>query len=138
MSSVLIRKLYEECGYPLLDQTTLDPFLAANDDVVLFFSERPENYPEANDVAVILPELMKQFEGRLRAAVIAPGSQHNLQKRYGFLRWPALVFLRRGEYLGAITQMKDWSEYLIEIERLLASESARAPGIGVPVVEASA
>jgi hydrogenase-1 operon protein HyaE len=138
MSSVLIRKLYEEYGYPLLDQATLEPFLAANDDVVLFFSERPENYPEANDVAVILPELMKQFEGRLRAAVIAPGSQHNLQKRYGFLRWPALVFLRHGEYLGAITQMKDWSEYLIEIERLLDSEPTRAPGIGVPVVEASA
>jgi hydrogenase-1 operon protein HyaE len=45
-----------------------------------------------------------------------------------------LVFLRDGEYLGVITQVQNWDDYLREIQRLLDSEPVRAPGFKIPVV----
>ena len=46
-----------------------------------------------------------------------------------FGTWPALVFLRRGEYLGVITQVQNWDDYLREIRYLLDSEPTRTPGL---------
>ena len=136
--SPLISNLIEQQGYPLLTQGTADAFLQAHENVVLFFTENPLHFPESNDVAVILPELMKAFAGRLVAAVIDQASERALHQRYGFNGWPSLVFLRRGDYLGAITRVQDWNVYLQEIERLLGSEPTRPPAFKVPVVGESA
>ena len=105
-----------------------------HDEVVLFFAENPRHFPESDDVAMILPELVKAFEGRLSVALIAPSAEHRLQARYGFSGWPSLVFLRRGDYLGVITRVRNWEDYLSEIHRLLDSEPGQAPGFGIPVV----
>jgi hydrogenase-1 operon protein HyaE len=134
MPSPLIRRMLERYGYPVLDQDSIDGFLASHDQVVLLFAENPQQFPESNDVAVILPELIKAFDGRLEAALIDRKAEHELQRRYGFGTWPALVFLRRGEYLGVITQVQNWDDYLREIDRLLASEPVKAPGFKIPVV----
>ncbi len=134
MPSAQIRRLTEHHHYPLLDEANLDAYAAERDHVVLFFSENPAQFPESNDVAMILPELVKAFAGRLEAALIAPAAQQVLQRRYGFSQWPALVFLRRGDYLGAITQMRNWEEYLREIKRLLQAEPSSPPGFAIPVV----
>ncbi len=136
MPSPLIRRLTEQCRYPVVGVENIDAFLQSHDDVVLFFSENPAQYPESNDVAVILPELMKALGGVLTAAVVNRDSDRELQKRYGFLRWPALIFLRRGEYLGVITQVRDWNVYLGEIDRILKSAPSRPPGSRIPVVGA--
>lgn len=137
MPSPQIRRLSEVHQYPVLNEQTLDAFLGENDEVVLFFSENPAQFPESNDVAMILPELVNAFAGRLKAARVASEAQHMLQRRYGFGQWPALVFLRRGKYLGVITQVQNWDDYLREIERLLQSEPTSAPGFAIPVVDAS-
>jgi len=134
MPSAQIRRLTEHHHYPLLDEANLDAYVAQRDHMVLFFSENPAKFPESNDVAMVLPELVKAFAGRLEAALIAPAAQQALQRRYGFNQWPALVFLRRGEYLGAITQMRNWEEYLREIDRLLRAEPNNPPGFAIPVV----
>ena len=68
-------------------------------------------FPESHDVAVILPELIKAFSGRLQAAVIAKPIERELQARFRFTSWPSLVFLRNGEYLGVIAGIRDWQEY---------------------------
>lgn len=137
MPSAQIRRLTEVHHYPVLNEETIDDFLREHNEVVLFFSENPSQFPESNDVAMILPELVNAFAGRLKAAHIAPEAQHTLQRRYGFGQWPALVFLRQGEYLGVITQVQNWDDYLREIERLLQSEPTSAPGFTIPVVDAS-
>jgi hydrogenase-1 operon protein HyaE len=134
MPSAQIRRLTEHHHYPLLDEANLDAYVAQRDHLVLFFSENPAKFPESNDVAMILPELVKAFAGRLEAALIAPAAQQALQRRYGFSQWPALVFLRRGAYLGAITQMRNWDDYLREIEQLLQAEPTSPPGFAIPVV----
>ncbi len=134
MSLSLIQSMIDKYGYPVLNEETLDDFVQRHEHVVLFFTENPRFFPESNDVAVILPELMKLFDGQLSAGVIDQSSERILYKRFGFKGWPSLVFLRRGEYLGVITGVQDWADYVQEFERLLASEPVRPPSIGIPVV----
>lgn len=137
MHSVAIRNMLQRHGYPLLDTTGVARFVADHDEVVLFFAGNPTQFPETDDVALILPELVKAFDGRLHAALVAGAAEQELQARYGFKTWPALVFLRGGEYLGVITQVQNWDDYLREITRLLASSPTRPPGFRVPVVAES-
>ncbi len=138
MPSPLIRSLIERHGIAHLDGDTIDEFLQSHDDVVLFFTENPHQFPESNDVAVVLPELLKAFDGRLTAAVVHRDAERALQKRYGFTAWPALVFLRRGKYLGIITRVQDWNGYLSEIERLLNSAPSQPPAFKIAVVAVAA
>jgi hydrogenase-1 operon protein HyaE len=134
MRSPLIQALIDEHHYTLLTEDNIEAFLQTNEDAVLFFSENPKQFPESNDVAVILPELMRQFGHRLTAAVVDESAERSLHKRYVFNKWPALVFLRRGEYLGVITGMQNWSDFMGEIERILAAAPVKASELELPVV----
>lgn len=134
MRSPLIQALIDEHHYPVLDDDNIDTFLQSHKDVVLFFTENPKHFPESNDVAVILPELISQFDGKLTAAVVAESAERTLHKRFAFNKWPALVFLRQGEYLGVITGVQNWADYIREFEAMLAAEPTRAPSFAIPVV----
>jgi len=139
----LVQRMIERCAYPVLSEEALADFLVstheAGKDAVLFFTGEGERFPETNDVAMILPELVGAFGGRFSAAVIALPDQHRLQMRYGFREWPTLVFLRgEGEnYLGAISRVQDWHSYLEEIDRLLAAQPAPPPDFLHPVSSVS-
>ena len=134
MRSPLIQELIDTHQYTVLSEDNMESFLTSHDDVVLFFTENPKNFPESNDVAVILPEILKQFAERLTPAVVDAELERQLQKQYAFNKWPALVFLRRGEYLGVITGMRDWSEFQYEFACVLASTPGKAPAFTIPVV----
>ncbi|MBD3618986.1 MAG: hydrogenase-1 expression HyaE [Chromatiales bacterium] len=136
MSSPLIERLTTELGYPRVDTESLNEFLDAHAHSVLFFAGDPAKYPEANDVAVVLPELVRHFAGRLAPALVADEDEARLQALYGFESWPALVFLRGREYLGSICRIRDWSDYLQTIEALLQGPPKRPPSVGIPVVSA--
>lgn len=129
----LIDRLVTELGYPVVDLDNFDEIVAGAEHVVLFFTEDPARFPESNDVAVVLPELAAAFSG-LSPAVVARHDEKTMQRQYGFTSWPALVFLRDGKYLGAITGIQDWQVYLQEIQRLLQAEPSRPPTLGIPVV----
>ena len=60
---------------------------------VLFFAGDPNRFHDTTDVAVVFPELVKAFEGKLRPGVVAADAGQALQQYYGFTAWPALVFL---------------------------------------------
>lgn len=121
----LIERLVRDCGIPELGATGVDDFLAPPGDAVLLFTEDPAKYPESSDVAVILPELMKAFPDRFRAAVVARAAERELQKRFGFARWPALVFLRNGDLVGTVTGVHDWDEFVTLVSGLLDSPTRR-------------
>ena len=121
MFSPLVQNMIEHHGYPVLTEATLTDFLESRGEVVVFFTENADKFPETNDVAMILPELVKAFGGRFSAAVLALADQRKLQMQYGFREWPTLVFLRNGDYLGAISRVQDWNVYLSEINRILTS-----------------
>lgn len=133
MFSPLVQNMIEQYGYPVLTQASLGDFLDSSEEVVLFFTENAVKFPETNDVAMILPELVRAFDGRFAAAVIALADQRKLQMHYGFREWPTLVFLRDAEYLGAISRVQDWNVYLAEISRILASTPSSPPDFMLPV-----
>jgi hydrogenase-1 operon protein HyaE len=134
VTSIPLQRLLDKHQFPLLTLETFDDWIAARADVLLFFSGDPARFPESSDVAVILPELMERFRGRIEPAVIGAEAEQALQQRYRFETWPSLVMLRQGHYVGAISRVRSWAEYLDELERLLQAPPARAPGIGIPVV----
>lgn len=128
MFSTLIDHMLKKNSIPVLDENSVDDFLKSHSRVVLFFSENPQRYPESNDVAMALPELLKHFQ-ELRGAIIHPGFEHTLQKQYDFTVWPALAFFRQGEYLGAITGIQNWEDYIMTIPKLFMSD----PSLILPV-----
>jgi len=131
MSHPLIERLHEDFGYPEVTLENHDGFVAADDIGVLFFPGDPKRYKETTDVAVVLPELVAAFGGQIRPAVVAKKDEIALQKHYGFRAWPSLVFVRSGGYLGTVSRMKNWAEYLEEIGELLTAEPREAPGFRV-------
>ncbi|GAB3386763.1 thioredoxin domain-containing protein [Azotobacter armeniacus] len=130
MSHPLIERLTTTLGYPLLDAVGVDRHVQAQPFSVLFFAGDPKRFPESLDVAVILPELVKAF-AQLRPALITSDAERALQERYGFAVWPTLVFLREGHYLGSLSRVLNWGEYLERIPAILAGEPEDLPCIPV-------
>ncbi|MCB1759103.1 MAG: hydrogenase-1 expression HyaE [Gammaproteobacteria bacterium] len=135
MSSYLVRRLTEELGYPTVDAASLDQLSRQHRNLLLFFAGDQRRYPESDDVAVILPELIAHFGPEVQPAVVLPESEPELRARYPFSEWPALVLLRQGRFVGVITRMQDWSVYLAELERLLVAAPSPLKGVGIPLVE---
>ena len=129
----LVERLFTTHGYTNVDATGLDAFAAAPGPAVLFFSEDPVLYRETLDLCVILPEIASAFAGHFRVGVLLPAAARAVAPRYGFRRWPALVVLRDGGYVGAIDGLRDWDDYLAETARLLEAPVARPPSIGIAV-----
>ncbi|MDX1500263.1 MAG: hypothetical protein R3176_10215 [Woeseiaceae bacterium] len=136
----LINHLLETHGYPEVDLANHDAFVAEPGMNVLFFPGDPQTVRDATDVAVILPELARAFAGRLRPGVVTDtfGAGKELKRRYGFREFPSLVFVRSGDYVGTISRVQDWAEYLRHIDELLVAAPRRAPGFSIPVVAAPA
>jgi len=131
MPSPLIRALVEG-GVPRVDEANLESLVKAHHHLLLFFTGDPAQFPESDDVAVVLPQLLQVFAGRLQASVVARACEHRLHDRFPFDGWPALVLLRDGEYVGSIARMREWAVYRSEIERLLRSDPL--PVIKIPMV----
>ncbi len=110
---------------PVVDQTTVDGVLAGAADqvAVLFFRGDAARWPETTDVAVILPELIATFRGRLFPVVVASEAERLLMKRFGVTVFPSLVLARRDRTLGVIAKLQDWSTYVARINAMLAAEA---------------
>lgn len=138
MSHFLIDRLIDELGYVRVTLDNHDEFVATPGMNVLFLPGDPTTVKDATDVAVVLPELMGTFHGKLNAGVVTDpfGDGVKLKRLYGFTHFPALVFVRDGGYVGTISRIRDWQEYLTRINELLVAEPRRRPGIPIEVVSA--
>ncbi len=134
----LFQRLLGPLGYAELSADAVDAFAAAPGESLLFFAEDPLRVRETLDLAVILPEIVNAYPGRFRVGVLLPESARPLAPRYGFRRWPALVMLRGGEYVGVIDGIQDWDVYLARVAELLEAPVSRPPSIGVAVTAAGA
>ncbi len=137
MTSPLIQDLIDNKRLPLVDEASLEAFTRTHRHVLLFFTENPLQFPESDDVAVVLPLLMQHFGDRFHVGVVAREHERMLHTRFPFDGWPALVLLRDGRYVGAISRMQDWDVYLSEMERLLKCEPSSMTGFKIPVVSAT-
>jgi hydrogenase-1 operon protein HyaE len=138
MNHPLIERLFTELGYAKISLDNHDEFVAVPGMNVLFFPGDPTTVKDATDVAVVLPELVAASNGQLRPGVITDtfGDGAVLRRHYGFTEFPSLVFVRSGEYVGTITRIQDWGDYLQRIDQLFTALPRRAPGFSIPVVSA--
>ena len=129
----LLERLLELASATALEPGEFDAWTGEQGAALLVFTEAPALYRETLDLAVIVPELVQAFAGRFRTGVLLPAAARALAPRYGFRRWPALVLLKDGDYVGAIDGLRDWQVYVDELSRLLESEPTRAPTVGIAV-----
>lgn len=132
-SHPLIARLVAREGFVEVDGANFDEFSAREGHVLLVFTEDPVRYKETLDLAVIVPEIERAFPGAFAVGILLPEAARKIAVRYGFRRWPALVLLRDGRYVGAVDGLRDWGEYVAEVARLLEAPVARAPSIGIAV-----
>ena len=129
----LVEQLFSRHGFAHVDADSIDAFSAAPGHALLVFTEDPVRFKETLDLAVIAPEVARGFAGCFRLGALLPADARKVAPRYGFARWPALVVLKDGRYVGAVDGLRNWDEYVEEIQRLLAAEPSRAPSIGIAV-----
>jgi len=122
----LIHRLATSTGGRDVTPDSVEAFEAEAGDAVLYFGGDPVRFTEALDVAVVLPELQALF-GRFRVGIVPRQDEDALARRYAVQRWPSLVFLRQGGYLGTVSGMKDWDDYLREVQATLAATPGRRP-----------
>lgn len=134
----LLQRLVNEFGACWVDETTVQDWAALGGDRVVLLAGDAVRFPEGQDVAVVLPELRRSASRRFEIAVVPRDREEALASRYGSRRWPALVFLRDGQYVTALPGMHDWADYLREVEHALALPVSRPPTLGIPVVSAGA
>ncbi|MCB1890272.1 MAG: hypothetical protein KDH20_21890 [Rhodocyclaceae bacterium] len=114
-----------------------EPLAAACGDLALLLTDDPARSPESWDMAVILPEVLKHFEGHLTAVAAMPEVSRELARRYGVTRYPSLLFVRGGAYVGVLEGVYDWQVLGPAVSRLLETPAGRAPSVGIPVTSAA-
>jgi hydrogenase-1 operon protein HyaE len=136
MTNALIDRLLTDYSYPQITIDNHDDFVATPGLNVLFFPGNPDTVKDASDVAVILPELVNAFDQKLNPGVVTDtfGDGMKLKRQYGFTHYPALVFVRDGEYVDTLSRIQDWTHYLSKIETYFTAPVRRAPGFSIPVV----
>jgi hydrogenase-1 operon protein HyaE len=116
---MLIETLTSRHGYPVVDETSLEAFLTEPGDRVLFVTGDPDKLLDSNDIAVILPELVAHFQGRLYPAVVARAAEPHVCERFKADVKPTLVFVRDGQLVGSIPRVRDWDDYIEKIRGFL-------------------
>ena len=134
----LVTRLVDVHGAARLDEALFEAFVRAPGEAALFFTEDPVRFREVTDVAVILPELAAAAARPFRMAVLPPPLANARAATYGVRRWPALVFVRQGEWLGNIEGLRDWAEYLAAVNELVTGETRPLPARVIPVAAAGA
>lgn len=118
-------------GLPLVDRDSVDAFLwpAAGEPphALLFFTGDPATHQETGDVAVVLPELLAAFRGRLRAAVVARAAEDGLKRRFHVVVLPSLVVMRGTETIGVLPRVCDWADYTARITAWLDPAASVMP-----------
>lgn len=127
MHHPLVQRLAEQTAGQDVRPDNVEAWEDAPGDAVLFFGGDPVRFPEALDVAVVLPELRAACGGHWRVGIVPREVEDAVARRYAVQRWPSLVFLRDGGYLGTVSGMQDWTDYLDDVRRVLAAAPGRRP-----------
>jgi hydrogenase-1 operon protein HyaE len=139
MPSFLIRALSERMQLPVIDDTNVDAFLAPGaaepDHTLLFFTGDPDQRSESNDVAVVMPEILQSFQGKLRGAVVLRAAEEKLRARFHVVIMPSMVVTRREDVMGVLPKVRDWSDYMDKIGAWLQPGVPAMPPSAGPKVE---
>ena len=123
-----LKRLADRHGFTrLANEAALDAALDGSGLAALLLTDDPQRSPESLDVAVVLPEALRALG--VTASGLAAGADLSpaLARRFGVNRYPAVVVLRGGAYLGALTGILDWSPFVTELARIGALAPSRPP-----------
>lgn len=120
-----LRRLVERHGFALVEEGAA--FEAGEGFTLMLLTDDPQRSPESLDVAVVLPEALKALGLPARCFAADSLQSPGLGKRYGVNRYPAVVALRDGAYLGAFYGILDWVPFVTELRRLAEAAPARPP-----------
>ena len=124
MSASLHQTLHTRHHLALVDEASIEDFLAETPEHgVLFFAGDPTERAETRDLAVILPQLLESFAGRLRGALVATDAEPALKERFCVRVLPSLVVLRGPEILGVLPKVYDWADYVVRLEAMLRPDA---------------
>ena len=124
-----INRMQQKHGFLRVDRSNAE-FPAGL--IALLLTEDPQRNLEVLDACVILPEALKPLGDRIGRWVAGPEMAATLMQKYAVARTPAVIFLRDGQYVGALNGIRDWRDYQIEVERLLSGPAQPKP-INIPV-----
>ena len=130
----LVQRLVDQFDARPVAPESLQTWLDAPGEHALLLSGDPVRFPEALDVAVVLPELHAALGQSFTIGAVPADCEDLLARRLGVQRWPALVFFRDGQYLTTLSGMFDWTEFVQRVQQALQMPPSRRPGIGIPVV----
>ena len=112
---------------PIVDRDTIDAFLRPAEGEpahsILFFAGAAAQRPETEDVAIVFPQILRKFAGRLRGAVVAADAEEALKSRFQVFVTPSLAVARGAEPLGVLPKIQDWSVYVEKIDAWLAPDA---------------
>jgi hydrogenase-1 operon protein HyaE len=108
----------------VLRKADLDDFLGRNPRALLFFSGDVAQRPEGLDVAVVVRELLTNYQGRLRVGLIDRRDETALMTRFGVVVTPAVVYMRDSQPVELVARMRDWPVFAQACDRLLAPGDA--------------
>lgn len=129
----LIERLFHEPGCRNVSADGFEAYINQSGETVLFFTEDPLRYRETLDFAVIVPQIAKACVRAFRVGVLLPKLANQMAARFAVQRWPALVFLRGGEFVGVIEGLRDWEEFVTIANQLLAGPARLASARVIPV-----
>lgn len=128
----LVKMLIDDHKYDVVTEENHDEWTASQDVSMLFFGGDGERLDETADVAVVVPMLVDHYKSKIVPAVVSRDAERPLQVKYRFNAYPALVFLKGGKYLGTITRMQDWTDYVAMVNELLEREPTEPPSFKLP------
>lgn len=121
----LIGRLERDLGWPRLSNLSdLAEYLGRPGVHCLFVPGDPVRNLETADAAVILPELRMTFQRAFDCALVDDPIEAKVREGNGVLKTPAYIFFRDGEMIGAIPKVRDWDDYLLRIQQILARKAA--------------
>lgn len=116
-------------GHPastIVRRAGFDEFLASHSHALLFFTGDVATRPEGLDVAIVVRELLRQYDGRLALGIVDRRDEAALMAKAGVVVLPAVAFVANGRPVEIVARMRDWIAYAQAAERLFQPGEASA------------
>ncbi|HET7203816.1 MAG TPA: hypothetical protein VFI92_10665 [Steroidobacteraceae bacterium] len=116
----LIEALAAHPASEVVRRATLQEFLARHPRALLFFTGDVAQRPEGLDVAIVVRELLKQYDGRLALGLVDRRDETALMSKTGVVVLPAVAFVADGRTVDVVARMRDWNSFAQAAGRLFA------------------
>jgi len=120
----LIETLAAHPASTVVRRAGFDEFLASHSHALLFFTGDVATRPEGLDVAIVVRELLRQYDDRLVLGIVDRRDETALMAKAGVVVLPAVAFVANGRPVEVVARMRDWAAYAQAADRLFQAGTA--------------